>query len=75
MKPSGIAKSLAIGNPADGAYALDEVRRSGGAVAAVTDTEIVDGIRLLARTEGSFRRDGRRRHGGGAGQAGRPPGS
>ena len=54
MKPTGIAKSLAIGNPADGAYALDEVRRSGGAVAAVTDSEIVDGIRLLARTEGVF---------------------
>jgi threonine synthase len=54
VKPTGIAKSLAIGNPADGAYALDEVRRSGGAVAAVTDNEIVDGIRLLARTEGIF---------------------
>ena len=54
VKPTGIAKSLAIGNPADGAYALDEVRRSGGAVAAVTDSEIVDGIRLLARTEGIF---------------------
>ena len=54
VKPTGIAKSLAIGNPADGTYALDEVRRSGGAVAAVTDSEIVDGIRLLARTEGVF---------------------
>ena len=54
VRPSGIAKSLAIGNPADGAYALDEVRRSGGAVAAVTDDEIVEGIRLLARTEGIF---------------------
>jgi threonine synthase len=54
VKPTGIAKSLAIGNPADGTYALDEVRRSGGAVAAVTDDEIVDGIRLLARTEGVF---------------------
>jgi len=54
VKPSGIAKSLAIGNPADGHYALDEVRRSGGAVAAVSDEEIVDGIRLLARTEGVF---------------------
>lgn len=54
VKPCGIAKSLAIGNPADGAYALDEVRRSGGALAAVTDSEIVDGIRLLARTEGLF---------------------
>jgi threonine synthase len=54
VKPSGLAKSLAIGNPADGGYALDEVRRSGGALAAVTDPEIVDGIRLLARTEGIF---------------------
>ena len=54
VKPSGIAKSLAIGNPADGGYALEEVRGSGGAVGAVTDDEIVDGIRLLARTEGVF---------------------
>jgi threonine synthase len=54
VKPSTIAKSLAIGNPADGWYALDTVRSSGGAVASVTDDEIVDGIRLLARTEGVF---------------------
>ncbi len=54
VKPTGIAKSLAIGNPADGGYALDEVRRSGGAVGAVTDEEIVEGIKLLARTEGVF---------------------
>jgi threonine synthase len=54
VKPTGIAKSLAIGNPADGNYALEEVRRSGGAVAAVSDAEIVEGIRLLARTEGIF---------------------
>ena len=54
VKPSGIAKSLAIGNPADGNYVLDEVRRSGGAVGAVSDEEIVEGIRLLARTEGVF---------------------
>jgi threonine synthase len=54
QKPKTIAKSLAIGNPADGWYALDEVRRSGGAVASVTDDEIVAGIRLLARTEGIF---------------------
>jgi threonine synthase len=54
QKPSTIAKSLAIGNPADGWYALDEVRRSGGAIGAVTDDEIVEGIRLLARTEGIF---------------------
>ena len=54
VKPSTIAKSLAIGNPADGWYALDVVRRSGGAVGAVSDPEIVEGIRLLARTEGIF---------------------
>jgi threonine synthase len=54
VKPDTIAKSLAIGNPADGPYALDAVRRTGGAVAAVSDAEIVDGIRLLARTEGVF---------------------
>ncbi len=54
VKPSGIAKSLAIGNPADGAYALEEVRASGGAVAAVSDAEVVEAIRLLARTEGIF---------------------
>ncbi len=54
QKPATIAKSLAIGNPADGWYALEAVRRSGGAVASVTDDEIVEGIRLLARTEGIF---------------------
>ncbi len=54
VKPSTIAKSLAIGNPADGYFALDVVKRTGGAMAAVTDDEIVDGIRLLARTEGIF---------------------
>ncbi len=54
VKPATIAKSLAIGNPADGWYALDVVRRTGGALAAVSDQEIVDGIRLLARTEGIF---------------------
>jgi len=54
VKPDTIAKSLAIGNPADGYFALDAVRNSGGACVAVTDDEIVDGIRLLARTEGIF---------------------
>ncbi|HZP28245.1 MAG TPA: threonine synthase [Acidimicrobiia bacterium] len=54
VKPSTIAKSLAIGNPADGYYALDTIRSTGGAAVAVTDDEIVDGIRLLARTEGIF---------------------
>ena len=54
QKPSTIAKSLAIGDPADGYYALDVVRSTGGAIGSVTDDEIVDGIRLLARTEGIF---------------------
>lgn len=54
QKPDTIAKSVAIGDPADGIYALDEVRRSGGAVGQVTDDEIVEGIKLLARTEGIF---------------------
>ena len=54
VKPSTIAKSLAIGNPADGSYVLDVVRRTGGAVADVSDPEIVDSIRLLARTQGVF---------------------
>src|SRR4051794_19670910 len=54
VKPTGIAKSLNIGNPADGPYALDAVRASGGAMAAVDDDEIRDGIRLLARTTGVF---------------------
>ncbi len=54
VKPSTIAKSLAIGNPADGYYALKTVRDSGGAFASVTDEEIIDGIKLLARTEGIF---------------------
>ncbi|HLG68623.1 MAG TPA: threonine synthase [Acidimicrobiales bacterium] len=54
VRPSTIAKSLSIGNPADGYYALQAVRQSGGACAAVTDDEIVEGIKLLARTEGIF---------------------
>lgn len=54
VKPSTIAKSLAIGNPADGYFALDVVKRTNGAMRAVTDDEIVEGIRLLARTEGIF---------------------
>ncbi|HEX3623570.1 MAG TPA: threonine synthase [Acidimicrobiales bacterium] len=54
VKQSTIAKSLAIGNPADGPYALDEVRRSDGGLEAVTDKEIVDAMLLLARTEGIF---------------------
>ena len=54
VKPKTIAKSLAIGNPADGYFALDVVRRTNGAMCAVTDDEIVEGIRLLATTEGIF---------------------
>ncbi|GIH29318.1 threonine synthase [Acrocarpospora phusangensis] len=54
VKPDTIAKSLAIGNPADGPYVLDIARRTGGAVEDVTDPEIVAAIRLLARTEGVF---------------------
>ncbi len=54
VRPDTIAKSLAIGNPADGPYALDSVRRTGGAVEAVEDEEIRAGIALLARTEGIF---------------------
>ncbi len=54
QKPDTIAKSLAIGNPADGYYALDIVRRTGGGLAGVTDDEVRAGIRLLARTEGIF---------------------
>ncbi|MCX6400884.1 MAG: threonine synthase [Propionibacteriales bacterium] len=54
VKPDTIAKSLAIGNPADGIYVLDITRRTGGAVEEVTDDEIRAGIVLLARTEGIF---------------------
>jgi threonine synthase len=54
VRPATIAKSLAIGNPADGPYALDVVRSTGGSIASVTDEEIIEAIRLLARTEGVF---------------------
>ncbi len=54
QKPRTIAKSLAIGNPADGPYVLDIARRTGGAVEDVNDEQIVDAIKLLARTEGIF---------------------
>ncbi len=54
VKPNTIAKSLAIGNPADGPYALDAVRRTNGAIGDVTDAEVIEGIRLLAETEGIF---------------------
>ena len=54
VKPKTIARSLAIGNPADGPYALDAVRRTGGAMGHVSDEQVVEGIRLLAQTEGVF---------------------
>ncbi|WP_405055737.1 threonine synthase [Kribbella sp. NBC_01505] len=54
VKPDTIAKSLAIGNPADGPYVLDVARRTGGVIEDVSDEEVVDGIQLLARTEGIF---------------------
>jgi threonine synthase len=54
VKPSTIAKSLAIGNPADGPYALDLARRTGGGVDSVSDDEIRAGIKLLAETTGVF---------------------
>jgi len=54
VKPDTIAKSIAIGNPADGFYVLKAVRESGGWGEAATDAEIVEAIQLLARTEGIF---------------------
>ncbi|MFM6899913.1 MAG: threonine synthase [Microcystis panniformis] len=54
VKPNTIAKSIAIGNPADGVYALDIARKTGGNIESVTDAEIIEGIKLLAETEGIF---------------------
>jgi threonine synthase len=54
VKPDTIAKSLAIGNPADGYYAMEAVRNTGGSIESASDPEIVEGIKLLARTEGIF---------------------
>ena len=54
VRPDTIAKSLAIGNPADGPYVLDVVRRTGGVVADVDDEDVVINIQRLARTEGIF---------------------
>jgi threonine synthase len=54
VKPDTIAKSLAIGNPADGPYALDLARRTEGSIESVTDDEIREGVKLLARTTGIF---------------------
>ena len=54
VKPDTIAKSIAIGNPADGFQVLETVRETKGSGAMVSDEQIVDAIRLLARTEGIF---------------------
>jgi threonine synthase len=54
VRPDTIAKSLAIGNPADGVFALDLARRTGGSIDAVSDEEIIGGIKLLAETTGIF---------------------
>ena len=54
VKPSTIAKSLAIGNPADGVYAIDIARKTNGNIESVSDAEIIAGIKLLAETEGIF---------------------
>ncbi|MBC6481750.1 MAG: threonine synthase [Hormoscilla sp. GM7CHS1pb] len=54
VKPNTIAKSIAIGNPADGIYALEIARKTGGNIEAVTDPEIIEGMKLLAETEGIF---------------------
>jgi threonine synthase len=54
VKPNTIAKSIAIGNPADGVYAVDIARKTNGNIESVTDAEIIDGIKLLAETEGIF---------------------
>ena len=54
VRPNTIARSIAIGSPSDGAYVVRIARETGGVVEAVTEEEIVDAIRLLARTEGIF---------------------
>jgi len=54
VKPNTIAKSIAIGNPADGIYALDVVRKTGGIWETADDNEIIEGMKLLAQTEGIF---------------------
>ena len=54
QRPATIARSLAIGNPADGYYAIHAMRQTGGFAEDVTDEEVVEGIRLLAENEGIF---------------------
>jgi threonine synthase len=54
VKPDTIARSIAIGNPADGYYAIETIRRTGGWAEDATDDEIVEAMKLLAETEGIF---------------------
>ena len=54
VRPNTIAKSLAIGNPADGIYAIRVLKESGGTAYAVPEADVVDGIKLLAETDGIF---------------------
>ena len=54
VKPNTIAKSIAIGNPADGIYALELARKTNGNIESVNDAEIIEGMKLLAETEGIF---------------------
>tara|TARA_B100000029_G_scaffold516585_1_gene631475 strand:+ start:613 stop:1680 length:1068 start_codon:yes stop_codon:yes gene_type:complete len=54
VKPDSVAKSLAIGNPADGYYALKTIESSGGSAVVVEENEVSEGVKLLARTEGIF---------------------
>ena len=54
VKPNTIARSIAIGNPADGYYALKEARATGGTISSVPEDSVAEGMRLLARTEGVF---------------------
>lgn len=54
VKPNTVAKSIAIGNPADGVYALDIAHQTNGNIESVSDPEIIEGIKLLAETEGIF---------------------
>jgi len=54
VRPDTLAKSIAIGNPADGYQVLESIRQTGGSAAAVSDEQIVDAIQILAETEGIF---------------------
>jgi threonine synthase len=54
VKPNTVAKSIAIGNPADGYYALKEAKATSGTIVSVPEDSVADGMRLLARTEGVF---------------------